>query len=161
MSITSTVVQRADIRFHEAPEALRRFVGCFWVVTADRDATIRIVPDGTTSIPILLQNNERPRWFLRGPMVRPEERRFTSPALLIGVRLRPGVILLVAFIPVHIGLWDKFPVWYHLTFLLARSFDLFGREDHVERKRRWSCDDCRSRNSAFDAACGNRGTTER
>src|SRR5262245_40197009 len=30
-----------------------------------------------------------------------------------------GVLLIVAFIPVHIGLWDKFPVWYHLTFLLS------------------------------------------
>jgi hypothetical protein len=34
-------------------------------------------------------------------------------------RLMPGVLLLVAFIPVHISLWDKFPVWYHLTFLLS------------------------------------------
>jgi len=28
-----------------------------------------------------------------------------------------GAILLLAFIPVHIGLWTKFPLWYHLTFL--------------------------------------------
>ena len=34
-------------------------------------------------------------------------------------RLMPGVLLLVAFIPVHIMLWDKFPVWYHLTFLVS------------------------------------------
>jgi hypothetical protein len=33
--------------------------------------------------------------------------------------LMTGVILLVAFIPVHIGLWDKFPVWYHLIFLVS------------------------------------------
>ena len=31
----------------------------------------------------------------------------------------PGVLLLIAFIPQHIMLWDKFPVWYHLTFLLS------------------------------------------
>jgi len=31
----------------------------------------------------------------------------------------PGVLLLVAFIPQHVMLWDKFPVWYHLTFLLS------------------------------------------
>jgi hypothetical protein len=30
-----------------------------------------------------------------------------------------GAILLVAFIPVHIQLWAKFPVWYHLTFLVT------------------------------------------
>src|SRR5262245_7805713 len=34
-------------------------------------------------------------------------------------RLMPGVVLLVGFIPVHIMLWDKFPIWYHLTFLLS------------------------------------------
>jgi hypothetical protein len=28
-----------------------------------------------------------------------------------------GAVLLVAFIPVHIQLWAKFPVWYHLVFL--------------------------------------------
>ena len=34
-------------------------------------------------------------------------------------RLIPGVILLIAFIPQHVMLWDKFPLWYHLTFLLS------------------------------------------
>jgi hypothetical protein len=34
-------------------------------------------------------------------------------------RLMPGMLLLIAFIPVHVSLWDKFPVWYHLTFLLS------------------------------------------
>jgi hypothetical protein len=30
-----------------------------------------------------------------------------------------GVVLLALFLPVHIKLWDKFPIWYHLTFLLT------------------------------------------
>jgi hypothetical protein len=34
-------------------------------------------------------------------------------------KLMPGFLLLVAFIPQHIMLWNKFPVWYHLTFLLS------------------------------------------
>jgi len=34
-------------------------------------------------------------------------------------RLMPGVLLLVAFIPQHIMLWNTFPIWYHLTFLLS------------------------------------------
>jgi hypothetical protein len=34
-------------------------------------------------------------------------------------RLMPGVLLLVAFIPVHIMTWNRFPVWYHLTFLVS------------------------------------------
>ena len=30
-----------------------------------------------------------------------------------------GVLLLLIFIPEHISLWDKFPIWYHLTFLTS------------------------------------------
>ena len=30
-----------------------------------------------------------------------------------------GVILLLLFIPNHYLLWSKFPVWYHLTFLVS------------------------------------------
>jgi hypothetical protein len=33
--------------------------------------------------------------------------------------LLPGIVLLAGFIPQHISLWEKFPVWYHLTFLLS------------------------------------------
>ena len=28
-----------------------------------------------------------------------------------------GAIILAAFIPIHLQLWTKFPVWYHLVFL--------------------------------------------
>ena len=40
-----------------------------------------------------------------------------------------GVLMLVIFIPIHYGLWDKFPVWYHLVFLitLAPIIGLSGR----------------------------------
>ncbi len=30
-----------------------------------------------------------------------------------------GALLLVLFLPVHYQLWDKFPSWYHLVFLLT------------------------------------------
>jgi hypothetical protein len=30
-----------------------------------------------------------------------------------------GIILLGLFIPGHYRIWDKFPVWYHLTFLVS------------------------------------------
>jgi hypothetical protein len=30
-----------------------------------------------------------------------------------------GGVLLVLFIPQHVMLWARFPVWYHLTFLLS------------------------------------------
>lgn len=29
-----------------------------------------------------------------------------------------GLIVLGLFLPVHVNLWDKFPVWYHLSFLV-------------------------------------------
>jgi len=37
-------------------------------------------------------------------------------------RLAPwivGLVLLALFVPEHIRIWDKFPVWYHLTFLVT------------------------------------------
>jgi hypothetical protein len=38
-----------------------------------------------------------------------------------------GALLIVLFIPVHYGLWDKFPVWYHLIFLASLfPFTLLG-----------------------------------
>src|SRR5215467_7642709 len=30
-----------------------------------------------------------------------------------------GSVVFVLFVPVHIAIWSKFPVWYHLTFLLT------------------------------------------
>jgi len=30
-----------------------------------------------------------------------------------------GIVLLALFIPGHYRIWDKFPVWYHLTFLVS------------------------------------------
>ena len=29
-----------------------------------------------------------------------------------------GLIILAMFLPVHVSLWAKFPVWYHLSFLV-------------------------------------------
>jgi len=28
-----------------------------------------------------------------------------------------GAVILAAFLPAHIHIWEKFPVWYHLVFL--------------------------------------------
>lgn len=96
MSISSTLVHSAEIQFHEAADSLHAFVGCFWVVTADRNATIRVVPDGSTAISIQLAKSEPTGWTLRGPLIRPDERRFKSPAIMIGVRLRPGVAFILS-----------------------------------------------------------------
>jgi len=30
-----------------------------------------------------------------------------------------GALVLAMFLPAHVRLWDKFPAWYHLTFLLS------------------------------------------
>jgi AraC-like DNA-binding protein len=101
VSITSTLVHRAEIRFREAADVLRPYVGCFWVITAERDATIRVVPDASTAISIQLQNGRPSGWSLRGPLLQPDERRFTSPATLIGVRLHPGVAVILSGIAAH------------------------------------------------------------
>ena len=37
-------------------------------------------------------------------------------------RLAPwilGLVLLALFVPDHIHLWSRFPIWYHLTFLIT------------------------------------------
>src|SRR5258707_4931760 len=96
MSITSTQVDRATIQFHEAAGSLKPHVGCFWVVTAECGGSIHIVPDGSTAISIQLQGGEPAEWFLRGPLVRPETRRYASGATVVGIRLRPGVAFLLS-----------------------------------------------------------------
>jgi hypothetical protein len=30
-----------------------------------------------------------------------------------------GVVLTAIFVPVHYRLWDKFPIWYHVAFLVS------------------------------------------
>jgi hypothetical protein len=44
-------------------------------------------------------------------------------ALVAGQRRVPpgvlGAIMVALFLPVHYELWDKFPVWYHLFFLIT------------------------------------------
>jgi hypothetical protein len=110
MSISSTLVDRADIRFHEATDVLRPYVGCFWVVTAEPDATIRIVPDGSAAIVIQLQETRPSEWVLCGPIVRPEDRRFMSPTTLIGVRLRPGVAFILSGIPAQTTVGRRIPL---------------------------------------------------
>lgn len=40
-----------------------------------------------------------------------------SQSVVVG--LIPGFVLLLFFIPEHVVLWHKFPLWYHLWFLLT------------------------------------------
>jgi len=91
MSVGSTLVRGAEIRFREAAEKLRPFVGCFWVITADRGAVLELIPDGSTTISAQLQDEGVPAWSLRGPLLKPAARRFAAPTLVVGIRLRPGV----------------------------------------------------------------------
>jgi len=30
-----------------------------------------------------------------------------------------GIVLLAVFVPIHYGLWNKFPIWYHAYFLAS------------------------------------------
>ena len=95
MSVGSTLVRGAEIRFQEAAEKLRPFVGCFWVITADRDAVLQLIPDGSTTISVQLQDAGTPAWSLRGPLLKPDARRFPAPATVVGIRLRPGVAFIL------------------------------------------------------------------
>jgi len=95
-TITSTVVHQADIQFRRAASELRPYVGCFWIITAARNATLRIVPDGSTSISTELRNGRTSAWWLRGPLVGPDERTFSTPATIVGVRLRPGIAFILS-----------------------------------------------------------------
>jgi AraC-like DNA-binding protein len=101
MSISSTIVDRANIRFHAAAPALQPHVGCFWIITAERGSTVRIVPDGTTSIAFEQQQNRDFDGYLRGPLLKPVELQFDVPATLIGVRLRPGVAFNLTGVAAH------------------------------------------------------------
>jgi AraC-like DNA-binding protein len=95
MSVGSTLVRGAEIRFQEAAETLRPFVGCFWVITADRGAILQLVPDGSTTISAQLRDGAVPVWSLRGPLLKPAARRFAAPATVVGIRLRPGVAFIL------------------------------------------------------------------
>ena len=52
-----------------------------------------------------------------------------------------GGVVLAMFLPVHIAVWSKFPVWYHLTFLLTivpavlagALLPALGNKDRTER----------------------------
>lgn len=44
--------------------------------------------------------------------------RLIAPANRSGAWI-VGFILLAIFLPVHVRIWDRLPVWYHLTFLLS------------------------------------------
>lgn len=91
MSIAATLIEGANVDFRSPPEALRQYVGCFWIIRADRGATLRFIPDGYSSIACELGSDRPAQWFLRGPSLGPSLRRFTARSLLAGVRLRPGV----------------------------------------------------------------------
>src|SRR4249920_1675752 len=95
MSVGSTLVRGAEIRFREAAEKLRPFVGCFWVITAERDAFLQLIPDGSTTVSAQLQDGGVPAWSFRGPLLKPDRRRFAAPATVVGIRLRPGVAFLL------------------------------------------------------------------
>jgi hypothetical protein len=45
-----------------------------------------------------------------------------------------GIVVTVMFVPVHYGLWDKFPIWYHAIFL-ASLFPLMLLGATILRRR--------------------------
>ena len=116
MSISSTIVDRADIQFHAAVPALKAHVGCFWVITAKHGATMRIVPDGTTSIAIKQQQDGRFDGYLRGPSLQPSDLLIAPSTTLIGVRLRPGVAHNLSSMAMHTLIDQRVCLSDHDTF---------------------------------------------
>jgi len=54
-----------------------------------------------------------------------------------------GSVVLAMFLPAHIAIWNKFPVWYHLTFLLTiipavLAGALLAASGNRDLKERWS-----------------------
>ncbi|OOG64778.1 hypothetical protein B0E46_05045 [Rhodanobacter sp. B04] len=47
-----------------------------------------------------------------GALVRTITRSSVAPWIV-------GLVMLALFVPDHIHIWNKFPVWYHLTFLVT------------------------------------------
>ncbi|MBV9329916.1 MAG: hypothetical protein JOZ55_00015 [Alphaproteobacteria bacterium] len=45
-----------------------------------------------------------------------------------------GILLLIVFIPIHIQLWNRFPIWYHLTFLVSLVVLPLVTETFVSRR---------------------------
>lgn len=123
MSISSTVVDGADVRFHAAAPVLQPYVGCFWVITAESGATVRVVPDGTTSIAIALQQNCSFDAYLRGPLLQPVELRFTAATTLIGVRLRPGVAFSLSGVTAHSMVGRRAPLSSYCALRELASLD--------------------------------------
>ena len=35
------------------------------------------------------------------------------------VVLATGIVLVMIFVPMHVTIWDKFPIWYHLVWLVS------------------------------------------
>lgn len=121
MSISSTIVDRADIQFHAAPPALKEHVGCFWVITAERGATMRVVPDGTTTIAIKQQADGRVDGYLRGPSLQPYDLSIAPSTTLIGVRLRPGVAHNLSSMAMHTLVDQRMCLSDHDAFLELTS----------------------------------------
>jgi hypothetical protein len=47
-----------------------------------------------------------------------------------------AVVIVLFFLPVHYGLWPKFPIWYHVAFLgLVGPFAFLGA---TLRRRQWT-----------------------
>lgn len=117
MSISSTQVDRATIQFHQPANALKPHVGCFWVVTAECGGSIHVVPDGSTAISMQFQEGQPSEWILRGPLVRPETRRYAAGTVVVGIRLRPAVAFLLS------GIGADAMVGLHLPLRKLAAFD--------------------------------------
>lgn len=100
MNIASAFITGAQLNRRPPGEPLRGLVGCFWVLPCTPATRIRSLPDGCATLSIELAEGARPRSFVTGPRLTPGEFAPARDLVLVGVRLRPGVLHALAGIPV-------------------------------------------------------------
>jgi len=91
MSVGSTLVRGAEIRFQEAAEKLRPF--CRLLLGDHRGPgppSSSSCPTGAPQSPLSLQDAGIPAWSLRGPLLKPAARRLRGATTVVGIRCDRG-----------------------------------------------------------------------
>jgi len=94
--LASGLLRGGELRLRAASDCLRRYVGCFWIIEAGAHCEIRTIPDLCATLSVDLTGDHPPRVRLARPSTHSRTHRLRAGALIVGVRLRPAVISLLA-----------------------------------------------------------------
>lgn len=108
---------------------MRSFLACIagiltWIVVATLiDHALRLTINGYTAAERIEQYTLAMKWARLTMAITTSIASGFITAWIARGRQWPvmavGAIALLIFLPIHISIWSKFPVWYHLTFLLT------------------------------------------